>query len=1165
LGPGSIYLDLFTPEAQQVERILREIKGLQDAVDRKLEEAEQETKAIEQSIRNTADEHKRVMDRYHKQFDVYTDVSVPGSHFFEYAKFPGADALIGVNGSWTDRPHSSATALRVDHTAGESFAGVYLQNGTLRGKETSPSPNFGVVPGAGIDLSGAVSLTFWARGERGDEKGDFFMGGVGRDTRSGTPVAPYPDSSPRIPAAGSPLVSLSTDWKQYTISLQGKDLSYVLGGFGFALDDAHNPEGATLYIDDVQFQLGADAQARRLAQPRFLASYATGPFQNLPAPVGYFDLRFRNAAFTYDEVLAELAFLADGSPEGLARARQVGDAFVYAMDHDRTFTDGQVRSLYAAGDIALPPGWEPNGRQGTVPAPGFYDEATQAFVGLWTTGDDLGVIDMSNNAWVMIGLEALYERTHDVAYLDSARRVGEYILGFRNDSGTYRGFPGGIDRAELDTAKPRGWASTEHNIDIFAAFTTMHRLTGEARWLDGATHAMAFVESMWDPSKGAYLTGTSDPEHRNEDPNHLPVDVQAWSALALPGTLALHPQVLSSADTNQGTQSDGAVGYDFNNDKDGVWFEGTAQMSVALAHAGQADAARVIRENLARYRASAPFGDGGGIVAATHDGVSTGFFSLYGFPISYYRRLHIGATAWTVFAQLGSNPYYQAFDDPAPDSTVVTNTNDSGAGSLRQAILNANNHPGLDTVSFAIAGPGVHTIRPATALPAITDSVIIDGYTQPGASPNTRPDGNDAILRIELDGSSAGTSASGLVILASRSLVRGLAIGGFAGPVGVIGATQGIGILASNASGVIIAGNFIGTDATGTIARPNANGVTFGRVTASTIGGGDPAARNIISGNWGRGIEFNDLSTGNLALGNFVGTTAAGTGALGNGADGVITFFANNTIGGPAAGARNVISGNGTGISIYGSNASGAVVQGNLIGTDVTGADRLGNANNGIFIHAADGYTIGGTETGAGNLVSGNGGNGIVIAYSLGAGGLVAGNRIGTDITGTRALGNSGSGVRTVYASNLTLGGAAAGAGNLISADLIGVFLDGAGSVDNRIRGNLIGPDVTGAIALGNAQYGVELFNVVRTFRSCAGSARGCSRSRGVWAARSGPIPTAPRSPTTVGGARVISCLRRLAGYAGRRSRCGRLAGGGHGAIQQRWLSPVVRVIPSLW
>src|SRR5205823_6177876 len=128
-------------------------------------------------------------------------------------------------------------------------------------------------------------------------------------------------------------------------------------------------------------------------------------------------------------------------------------------------------------------------------------------------------------------------------------------------------------------------------------------------------------------------------------------------------------------------------------------------------------------------------------------------------------------------------------------------TNDSGAGSLRQAITDANANTGTDTIAFNIAGAGVHTITPTTALPVITAPVIIDGYTQPGASMNTLANGDNAVLLIELDGTNAGGVISGLTITAGSSTVRGLVINRFT--------NHGIDLQTNG--GNVVTGNFIGT------------------------------------------------------------------------------------------------------------------------------------------------------------------------------------------------------------------------------------------------------------------------------------------------------------------------------------------------------------------
>ena len=148
-------------------------------------------------------------------------------------------------------------------------------------------------------------------------------------------------------------------------------------------------------------------------------------------------------------------------------------------------------------------------------------------------------------------------------------------------------------------------------------------------------------------------------------------------------------------------------------------------------------------------------------------------------------------------------------------SFTVTNISDSGPGSLRQAIVDANTNPGTDTITFNIPGTGPHTIQPTSALPTITDSVVIDGYTQPGASPNTNTPatGLNTVLMIELDGGNMG--ANGLHITAGDSTVRGLVINRFRSSPDVW--ASGIGILLDTSGGNVIEGNFIGTDVTGTV------------------------------------------------------------------------------------------------------------------------------------------------------------------------------------------------------------------------------------------------------------------------------------------------------------------------------------------------------------
>src|SRR5262245_33417040 len=154
-------------------------------------------------------------------------------------------------------------------------------NGTLQGVEQSPQANWGTVPNAGVNLTGATALTFFARSAVNGVQVEFFVGGVGRDPATGAPTSPHPDSSPRHPAQGT-RSTLTTEWQPIRIDLAGRDLSYVLGGLGWVADGDHNPAGAEFFLDDIQFELDPARREQRLNEPRFLRSLTLLPLQPDP-------------------------------------------------------------------------------------------------------------------------------------------------------------------------------------------------------------------------------------------------------------------------------------------------------------------------------------------------------------------------------------------------------------------------------------------------------------------------------------------------------------------------------------------------------------------------------------------------------------------------------------------------------------------------------------------------------------------------------------------------------------------------------------------------------------------------------------------------------------------------------------------------------------------
>jgi hypothetical protein len=414
-------------------------------------------------------------------------------------------------------------------------------------------------------------------------------------------------------------------------------------------------------------------------------------------------------------------------------------------------------------------------------------------------------------------------------------------------------------------------------------------------------------------------------------------------------------------------------------------------------------------------------------------------------------------------------------DRAVPATFTVGNTSDGGLGSLRQAILDSNaSSDSSNVIQFAIPGNNVHTINLLTALPAITRPVLIDGYTQSGSRANTREVGDDAVLTIELNGAAAGASASGLTITAADTTVRGLVINRF-GKAGIV-------VSGAAATQNVLAGNYIGTDVTGTTAVPNGMGLSVSS-TDVTIGGTASGAGNLISGNLGAGVL---IPVSRVTLqGNWIGTDGSGMAALGNQTGVLLDGSTGSTVGGTAGEAGNVISGNReAGIEIR-STSSANLIQGNLIGTDVTGTVAVPN-RNGLSITAAN-NTIGGTAAGAGNLISGNQQAGISISGALASGNQVQGNRIGTDITGTLRLGNGSAGVfangqaagiAINNALNTVVGGTDPGARNFISGNLnAGVFIGASTTqpLHTLVEGNYIGTDITGTLSVRNGDIGVNV------------------------------------------------------------------------------------------
>ncbi|MBI5567102.1 MAG: CSLREA domain-containing protein, partial [Chloroflexi bacterium] len=447
----------------------------------------------------------------------------------------------------------------------------------------------------------------------------------------------------------------------------------------------------------------------------------------------------------------------------------------------------------------------------------------------------------------------------------------------------------------------------------------------------------------------------------------------------------------------------------------------------------------------------------------------------------------------------------------APEAIItVTSTGDAiaadGACTLREAITAANTNSivnecpagsiGLDTIGFAIGSIGSQqTIQPTSALPAITDPIVIDGWSQGGAGYAGPP-------LIEINGSAIATwnTTNGLQLTAGSSTVRGLAINYF-----------NIAISLESAGNNVIAGNYLGLALDGVTPIGNRTGLRIAaasdgnRIGTNGDGIDDAAERNVISAsgfvqqNNSTGILIDQGSDNNWIAGNFIGTDATGTQDRGNASSGIttggVTIIGTNGDGVGDAVEGNLIAGNNSHGVALASTSSGSRVAGNKIGTDLTGAIAIPNNSNGLSVGSCSAgqcsnYIIGTNGDGVsdaleGNLISGNGAGGVFIPAGTLSNNVIAGNKIGTNAAGTAAvpngdygvhlggdfsrLGTNNDGVSDDLEGNL-ISGNGDGAGN----DNHGVVIPG-GSDHNVIAGNRIGANAAGTAAIPNGQTGLRV------------------------------------------------------------------------------------------
>ncbi|MDR0944365.1 MAG: hypothetical protein LBM41_07545 [Ruminococcus sp.] len=526
---------------------------------------------------------------------VYNDFE-DGQNFFTQKAFMGDNYgiyNIPVMNEASEGAYSGETCISASiDLKKEPWGGYMFINGILKEGSSEPELDFGDSPDAKIDLSGASKFVFYAKGETGNEEVEFLIGGLGDNGK------PFPDSA----KYSMGYKNLSRNWTKYEINLSDLDMSEIGCGFAWVTNDTENKPATdiTFFLDEMYYEFDD--------KPMFVKSYAPRDVDETG------DYAINNLAYVYDNACALIALSKAGDYD---KAKKIADAMVFASENDRYYTDGRLRNAYANGDP----------------------------LGTWYKDYYAVSSSTGNIAWAIIALtEAHKSFPDDDKYLDTAKRLGDFVLTLQSDTGGFTGGYEGFEGQEF----PVTYKSTEHNIDLITAFAKLSELTGDDKYKTASENAKDFVMSMYDPALHLFYTGTeADGVTINKDV--LPLDCNTWAILALGDDFADGKAVL--AEVEKQFNADG--GYDFNTDKDGVWFEGTAQ--VALAYKTIGDEAKYnkilsfLNENTS---------ENGSITAADRDYITTGFTvsGMDDMPWRYAKREHLGATAWLAFVQLGVNP-----------------------------------------------------------------------------------------------------------------------------------------------------------------------------------------------------------------------------------------------------------------------------------------------------------------------------------------------------------------------------------------------------------------------------------------------------------------------------------------------------------------------------
>jgi CSLREA domain-containing protein len=424
----------------------------------------------------------------------------------------------------------------------------------------------------------------------------------------------------------------------------------------------------------------------------------------------------------------------------------------------------------------------------------------------------------------------------------------------------------------------------------------------------------------------------------------------------------------------------------------------------------------------------------------------------------------VGVALGPASGALAAGPYVvnstnDEFDNSVGDGVCATSL---GECTLRAAIQEANFAGDPDEIQFHIAGSGLRTITVGSNLPTITQVTTIDGWSQ-GVFDGTPDYKGPPLIAIV---PSFAKCCNGLEIQVAPGTIKGIAIGGFNNAINLNGG-----------SGHTVVGSYLGVlpdlaVANGTTLKANDVGILVKGSVNDTIGGTGLGEGNVIAGNAVAGINIPPSGSA-FIYGNLIGTDRRGTTGIGN-KNGVRMVTSGGLIGDGTATGRNIIAGN-TENGLLLSTGSISSLTGNYIGVGPDGSTGIAN-NVGIKVDTVSAVNIGGTTAGDRNVVSGNTENQISLTGVCGCSVLLTGNYIGPNAAGTAAVANTATGIRITDASDVIIGGVLPGEGNLISGNgQDGISIVGQAAQDIKVGGNWIGLNAAGTAALPNLGNGISL------------------------------------------------------------------------------------------